>query len=37
MPPSEDIREIAVEADEAARGGGGKQAYEHVAEVKVHG
>ena len=31
------VREIAVETNEAARRGGGEQAYEHIAEVKVHG
>jgi hypothetical protein len=31
------VREITVETNEAARGGGGEQAYEHIAEVKVHG
>jgi len=31
------VREIAIETNEAARGGGGEQAYEHIAEVKVHG
>ena len=31
------VREIAVETNGAARGGGGEQAYEHIAEVKVQG